>query len=344
VSRPAADFASRLRSAIAVACVGETMAMLTPHTQGPLEFGQDLSLSIGGAESNVAMYLADYGLPARWISRVGDDALGRVVVDRIASSGVDVSAVEVDPARPTGVYFKEPGPSGTRVYYYRRGSAATALTPTVLSNKAIATADVLHLTGITPALSGSCRELIEAAVFGDLPNDPLLSFDVNWRPSLWKDDGPETLLRFAQAADLVFVGADEARTLWDCTSPQDLRSLLPEPTVLVVKDGEVGATIMVGRKSLFVSALSVDVVEVVGAGDAFAAGFITGMLQGLDWSRQVRLGHLTAAAALRVRGDHGPVLQANDRLRLLAATEEEWTHARISEATQSASDPLLVLE
>lgn len=344
VSRPAAGFASRLRSATAVACVGETMAMLTPRTQGPLEFGQNLSLSIGGAESTVAMYLADYGVPARWISRVGDDALGRMVVNRIASSGVDVSAVEVDPARPTGVYFKEPGPSGTRVYYYRRGSAAAALTPRALSKMAIATADVLHITGITPALSDSCRELMEAAVFGHRPNDPLLSFDVNWRPSLWENDAPETLLRFARAADLVFVGTDEARGLWGCTSPADLRSLLPGPRVLVLKDGGVGTTLMVGHESLFVAALAVDVVEVVGAGDAFAAGFIAGMLQGLEWSRQVRLGHLTAAAALRVSGDHGPVLPTNHRLRLLAATEEEWAHATISEAVQPASDSLLVLE
>lgn len=344
MSRPAADFTSRLRSATAVASIGETMAMLTPHTHGPLEFGQSLTLSIGGAESNVAMYLADYGLPARWISRVGDDALGHMILNRIASSGVDVSAVEVDPARPTGVYFKEPGPSGTRVYYYRRGSAAAALTPSALSGRTIATADVLHITGITPALSDTCRELTEAALFGNLPNDPLLSFDVNWRPSLWKDDGPETLLRFAQAADLVFVGSDEARTLWGCTSPKDLRSLLPRPAVLVVKDGEVGATLMVGHESLFVGALTVDVVEVVGAGDAFAAGFIAGMLQGMDWSRQVRLGHLTAASALLVRGDHGPLLPADDRLRLLTATDEEWARAKISEATQFASAPLPVLE
>jgi 2-dehydro-3-deoxygluconokinase len=320
------------------------MAMLTPQPRGALEFGQNLTLAIGGAESNVAMYLADYGLPARWISRVGDDALGRMIVNRIASNGVDVSAVEVDPARPTGVYFKEPGPSGTSVYYYRRGSAAAALTPRTLSNEAIATADVVHLTGITPALSDGCRELIEAAVFGGLPNDPLLSFDVNWRPSLWDGDAPETLLRFARAADLVFVGSDEARGLWGCTGPHDLRSLLPEPTVLVLKDGGVGATLMVDHESLFISALTVDVVEVVGAGDAFAAGVITGMLQGLDWSRQVRLGHLTAVAALRVRTDHGPILPTDHRLRLLAATEEEWVHAKISGSDQPASDSLLVLE
>lgn len=345
MSRPVTELASRLRSANAVACVGETMAQLTPGTPGPLAFGQDLSLSIGGAESNVAMYLADYGLPARWISRVGDDALGHMVVNRVASNGVDVSAVEVDATRSTGVYFKERLGSGTRVYYYRRGSAAAALTPSALRTTAIATADVLHVTGITPALSDSCNQLMEAAVFGRLPNDPLLSFDVNWRPSLWEDGtAPDTLLRFAQAADLVFVGVDEAIELWGCTSPQDLRSLLPEPTVLVLKDGGVGATLMVGDDSLFVAALTVDVVDVVGAGDAFAAGLIAGMLRGMDWSHQIRLGHLTAAAALRVRGDHGPVLPRDDRLRLLAATQEEWARAKIPQADQAVSDPLPVLE
>jgi 2-dehydro-3-deoxygluconokinase len=185
---------------------------------------------------------------------------------------------------------------------------------------------------------------MEVAMFGHLPSDPLLSFDVNWRPSLWADDAASTLLRFARAADLVFVGADEARGLWDCTSPGDLRSLLPEPSVLVIKDGAVGATLMAGSDSLFVPALTVDVVEPVGAGDAFAAGVIAGMLQGMQPSRQVRLGHLTAAAALRVRDDHGPVLLREDRLRLLAATEEEWAHARISDAGRPVSDSLLIPE
>lgn len=345
MSRPVAEVASRLRSAKAVACVGETMAQLIPGTPGPLAFGQKLSVSIGGAESNVAMYLADYGLPARWISRVGDDALGHMVVNRVAASGVDVSAVEVDATRPTGVYFKEQLGSGTRVYYYRRGSAAAALTPGALRTTAIATADILHVTGITPALSDSCNQLMEAAVFGRLPNDPLLSFDVNWRPSLWEDAAaPDTLLRFARAADLVFVGADEARGLWGCTSLQGLRALLPDPAVLVLKDGGVGVTLMAGDESLFVAALTVDVVEVVGAGDAFAAGLMAGMLRGMDWAHQIRLGHLTAAAALRVSGDHGPILPRDHRLRLLAATEDEWARAKIPQADEPASDPLLVLE
>ena len=302
------DFAGRrLTASSAVACVGETMALLTPHASGALAYGQDLTLTMGGAESNVAMYLAEYGGNARWVSLLGDDALGRIILERVARSGVDVAGVELVASGATGVYFRELTTTSRRVHYYRKGSPASRLGPETLLLPQVATADVLHLTGITPALSDSCLALTEQALLQRADHDPLVTFDVNWRPSLWNEDPADLLLRLARVAHGVFVGADEAAGLWGCRRPADIRELIPGPAFLVVKDGGRGVTVYRKADSVFVPSCKVEVVDVVGAGDAFAAGFLIGMLRGLDVVGQATLGHRTAAAALRVIGDHGPL-------------------------------------
>jgi 2-dehydro-3-deoxygluconokinase len=312
----------------AVACVGETMVSFI------LDGTDSAVLDTAGAESNVAMYLADHGIDARWVSRLGDDAFGRRVLRHVSAAGVDVSGVRTDPARPTGLLFKDPaGDGSTRVSYYRHGSAASAMGPDILDEEAMRTAGLWHLTGITPALSASCRDLVRAALSGDRR----VSFDVNYRPALWREPPGEPLRELAQAADIVFVGLDEARALWGDSlhAPNDVRLVLPAPRILVVKDGPRAATafrrataacdadahVADARDGVTcdavtcdavtcVPALAVDVVEPVGAGDAFAAGFLAGLLRGEPTERCLRLGHVTAASALSVTGDHGPLPNA----------------------------------
>lgn len=320
-----------------VACVGETMVSLFPAHGGAIDAADTLALDTAGAESNVAMYLADHGVEARWVSRLGDDAFGRRIRRRLSASGVDVSAVRTDPTRPTGLLFKSPeDPSmngGTRVFYYRRGSAASGMGPEALDEDAVRNAGLWHFTGITPALSPSCRGLIEAAL--SAVDRPAISFDVNFRPAVWSEhfasgdpeESPARLLRrFAEAADVVFVGLDEAQELWGdgLRDPSDVRALIPTPRILVVKDGARVATAFFSSTHVSVPARSVAVVEPVGAGDAFAAGFLAGLLKGEPVTRCLRLGHVTAASALSVPGDHGPLPPKAELDRLLAASSEEW--------------------
>ncbi|MFD0022093.1 sugar kinase [Streptomyces sp. NPDC058382] len=311
-----------------VTCIGETMAALVPEPPAPLEGAGQLGVRIAGAESNVAMYLADHGVPARWVSALGDDPFGRRIRGEVAACGVDVSGVRTDPHRPTGLLVKDPGPDGTRVHYYRRGSAASALAPDLLDDDAVRSAGLIHLSGITPALSESCRELVAALLEPTADERPCpVSFDVNHRPALWTDGtAAAVLLGFARRADIVFVGLDEAQALWGegLGDAADVRALLPEPGVLVVKDGGRAATAFDGARVHTVPAPRVEVVEPVGAGDAFAAGFLAGLLRGEDTVRSLRLGHLTAGAALRVTGDHGP-LPGRDRVAaLLDVAPGEW--------------------
>jgi 2-dehydro-3-deoxygluconokinase len=284
------------------------------------------------------VYLADHAVRARWVSRLGDDAFGRRIARTIGAAGVDLSGVTLDPARPTGLLFKDPrpsdaaGPSGTRVTYYRRDSAASAMGPHLLDDRALRTANLWHLTGITPALSASCLALARAALGltrSAATSRPAISFDVNYRPALW-DEPPGGLLRqLADAADIVFVGLDEAAALWGAAvrEPADVRALLPNPRIVVVKDAAVGAAAFHPGGTAHVPSLRVEVVEPVGAGDAFAAGFLAALLGGCDAVRCLRSGHLTAASALAVTGDHGPLPDAAARERLLTADEATWVTA-----------------
>ncbi|WP_431944972.1 sugar kinase [Actinacidiphila sp. bgisy167] len=313
-----------------VVCVGETMAALAPTPLGPLDDADLLRVDIAGAESNVALFLADHGIPARWVSAVGDDPFGRRVRARIAAGGVDVTGVRTDPARPTGLLLKDPGEDGTRVHYHRAGSAASALTADVLDDPALTGAALVHLSGITPALSPGCHALVEQALRPDRPWP--VSFDVNHRPALWTGRSAADVLRpLADRADIVLVGLDEAQALWGerITDARSVRELLPGPGVLVVKDGSRAATAFTGNDAHSVPALTVRVVEPVGAGDAFAAGFLSGLLRSLPVERALRLGHLTAASALRVAADHGPLPEPAVLASLLEADDETWRAATI---------------
>jgi len=315
-------------SASAVLCLGESMALFVPAEDGPPDEVVTWTRTVGGAESNVACQLASLGLRASWVSAVGDDAFGRAVVSYVESAGVDVSGVLVDATRPTGLYVKESDASGSPVRYYRRGSAASGMGPSMLDRLSFDGVRVVHTSGITPALSDTCHALMSALVAS--PRDHLLSFDLNWRPRLWTDRDPAVLRSLAAAADIVFVGADEAAAVWGVGTPEEIRAFLPEPATLVVKQGAEGATLVEGDSVLFQPALRVDVVEPVGAGDAFAAGFLAATLAGWSPRRRLRAGHLQAASALRTHHDVGPPLPEPLVAALLDATEDEWAAAHVT--------------
>jgi 2-dehydro-3-deoxygluconokinase len=306
------------------------MVTFLPSRPGRLADVPSFDRAIGGAESNVACMLAAAGHRVRWAGRVGADGFGDHLVETIGGYGVDVSAVRRDPARPTGVYFRTAGDRATdahEVAYYRAGSAASAMSTATMDLAAVRAGRVLHLSGITAALSADCLELMRELT-ARRPGRPLVSFDVNHRPGLWRDpaDAPRVLLGLARGADLVFVGEDEA---WDLGGPEAVRAALPEPEVLVVKQGGTGAVAFHGRHATSVPALRVDVTAAVGAGDAFAAGFLSATLRGLPVRDRLRHGHLWAAAALTVPGDLAPPPARDLADRLAALDEEAWGRLRL---------------
>jgi 2-dehydro-3-deoxygluconokinase len=280
-----------------VLSIGETMALVVPTRAERVEVAREFRIETGGAESNVACHLAAAGRRAAWLSALGDDALGRRVRTRLDRAGVDTSRVRLDPAAPTGLYVKDPGAG---VIYYRRGSAASGLSPEDLTRVAWDDVRVVHLSGITPALSRSCHALVHAAIDAARAHGALVSFDVNHRPALWPDGATAAtvIAEAAKRADIVWTGRDEAAALWDTRTADDVRRLFPETPHLIVKDAEIEAVEFSHGERTAVPARRVDVVEPVGAGDAFAAGWLDGLLGGVDAAQRLERGHAFAARAL----------------------------------------------
>lgn len=292
-----------------ILCVGEALISLTPPVGTPLQEASDLLISTGGAEVNVAAHLARLGVPTRFAGKVGDDPFGVRLRQTLAELGVDTRYLEVDPDRPTGLYLKDANGSGTTMRYYRSTSAATSYRH--VPDEALDDVKHIHLTGITPALSDDCRELVE-----DLLARPHVrtSFDVNYRSALWGvAEAADILQSLAEQADIVFVGLDEAGDVWGCRTVDDVRRLLPQPSELVVKDGAREAVAFTGSQVVRVPAPIIEVVEPVGAGDAFAAAYLAARHHGRDPEDALRWGHALAGAVLQVLGDHGVAM---DRTRL----------------------------
>ncbi|MGH4033897.1 sugar kinase [Actinomycetota bacterium Odt1-20B] len=306
------------------------MVTFLPSCPGRLADVPSFERGIGGAESNVACVLAAAGHRTRWVSRVGADGFGDHLVEAVAAYGVDTSAVRRDPDRPTGIYFRTAGDRATdahEVAYYRAGSAASAMSTESVPDAALRSGRVLHLSGITPALSADCLDLVRH-LCARPARGSLLSFDVNHRPGLWPDGGERVLLDLARGADLVFVGEDEAADAWGVTGgPDAVRAALPEPRLLVVKRGAAGAVAFDGDGDdtrYEEPAPRVDVVAAVGAGDAFAAGFLSATLRGLPVAQRLRHGHLMAAAALTVPGDLATPPARDHADRLAALDADAW--------------------
>ncbi|MFE7456373.1 sugar kinase [Streptomyces sp. NPDC057554] len=364
MSGPAAGTARAATTTTDVVCLGESMVTFLPSQPGRLADVPSFGRGIGGAESNVACALAAAGHRVAWVGRVGADGFGDHLVETISGYGVDTSAVRRDPARPTGIYFRTAADRGTgmhEVAYYRAGSAASAMSPENMPYEHLLAGRVLHLSGITAALSADCLALLRDLT-APRAGRPLVSFDVNHRPHLWRDGDASVLLELARRCDLVFVGEDEAEETWGIVGAEAVREALPEPSVVVVKRGSAGATVFSsgrhpGARSANaegadtaptaptapaspavafgpdtvtdVPALRVDVVAAVGAGDAFAAGFLSATLRDLPVRDRVRHGHLMAAAALTAPGDLADPPARDHADRLVALDDGAWGRLRL---------------
>ena len=328
-------------------CVGEGLVVLVARDAGPLAEAGVFDRSAGGAEVNVAGVLAGYGISSAWVSKVGDDGFGRYLVRSVAERGIDVDAVAVDGTRRTGIYVKERGgttgaeddlgPGVSRMHYYRQDSAASAMDPQFLAEPGVkqllATADLVHVTGITPALSPTATAMTMG--LAGRPRRALVSFDVNYRPALWGDrsaQAPEILAEIMSSVDVAFLGADEGLAVWGIEDADQLRARFPEPRHLIVKNGGGRVTVFDGTDRLDVPALQVQVVEQIGAGDAFAGGYLTGLLRGLDAGQRTRLAHLSAAAALTTHSDHASIVWDDAVQRAIVCSDREWAGLQVGPA------------
>ncbi|QYX82858.1 sugar kinase [Streptomyces akebiae] len=287
---------------------GETMAALRAH--GALRLGGSLGLSVAGAESNVAIGLARLGHRVRWAGRVGADELGALVLRTLRAEGVDTDfAVTDDTSRPTGLLLTEPRLGTlTRVSYYREGSAGSAVAPDDVLLALASGARVLHLTGITPALGPSAAEAVLAAARAARESGVTVCLDVNHRSRLWTSERARTALRpVLDHTDLLIASEDELPLVHEAPGAGESEAvhgvLAAGVSEVIVKRGAHGATVFTADGATDRAAREVDAVDLVGAGDAFVAGYLSGLLDGADIPGRLHRAVTTAAFAVATRGD-----------------------------------------
>lgn len=293
---------------------GEAMALFVADAPGPLtEVGQ-FHRRLAGADNNVAIGLSRLGFPVKWLSRVGTDSLGRYIRQALEAEGVDCGYLLEDPAHATGLMFKERAVGGAdpRVEYYRRGSAASQMSPLDADRVDMGGLRHLHATGITPALSAGCRELSAYLMTEARRHGASVSFDPNLRPSLWPSENEmrETLNALAAHAHWVMPGLAEARILTGRDSPDEIAAYYLDlgARCVIIKLGPEGSYyrgVLDGREERFIlPGFQVrEVIDTVGAGDAFAVGVISALLDGLPARTAVRRGNLLGSEAIKVVGD-----------------------------------------
>lgn len=288
--------------------LGETMVALTAQANRPLAYGGALEMRIAGAESNTAIGMCKLGHTASFISRLGDDSFGQYVLRMLRAEGVDTSAIRLDPEHPTGLMVKEALP-GTRtaVHYYRTGSAASHMTPDDLPEERIRRGAILHLTGITPVLSESCRRTVFAAAEIAASAEVPISFDPNIRKKLWKNADHAPMIRdLAARSHYLLIGLEEAEVLYGSREISRIASRVFSASsvrILAVKNGAQGAWLCDGSRTLSLPPADCFPVDPTGAGDAFNAGLLAGILDGESLENCGAQAAIAGAKATETSGD-----------------------------------------
>lgn len=301
-------------SAPEILAFGEAMTLFVADHPGELAEVERFQRRLAGADTNVAIGLSRLGFHVGWLSRVGADGFGTYLRRALEAEGLDCRHLRVDPEHPTGLVFKERALEGAdpRVEYFRRGSAASHLAPTDAEGVDFSALRHLHATGIPPALSASCRELSEAMLERARQAGASLSFDPNLRPSLWSSEAEmrDTLNALAVRTDWVLPGLAEGRLLTGRDTPEAIADFYLErgAKAVIIKLGPEGSYyrghLGDGLESLTVPGMPVaEVVDTVGAGDGFAVGVISALLDGRSPREALRRGNLIGSLAVQVVGD-----------------------------------------
>jgi dehydrogluconokinase len=292
-----------------ILCFGETMTMFVAEQTGDLATVELFRKRIAGADSNVAIGLARLGFDVAWLSRVGADSLGRFVVDTLQNEGLDCSHVSVDTQFPTGFQFKGREDHGRdpAVEYFRKGSAASHMGIGDLSERLLAASHV-HATGIVPALSDSCHALSRHVMREMRGRGRSVSFDPNLRPGLWASQAQmiTSINALAALADWVLPGLAEGQLLTGYQRPEDIAAFYLDQgsEMVAIKLGPQGAYYRTAQDQAYVAGCPVEnVVDTVGAGDGFAVGVISALLEIRGVADAVARGNWIGSRAVQSQGD-----------------------------------------
>jgi 2-dehydro-3-deoxygluconokinase len=292
-----------------VVTFGEAMALFIADQVGELHRVEHFTRNLAGAETNVAIGLARLGYRVGWVSKVGDDSFGKYILETLQSENVDTTRVVVDDQHPTGFQLKSKAISGDpEVQYFRKNSAASKISLHDFDDVYFTSARHLHMTGIPPALSTTAREFAQHAMTVMKSARRTVSFDPNLRPQLWsnQDEMIRVINSFAVQADWVLPGISEGQILTGFSEPRDIAAFYLDKGVklVAIKLGPKGAYYRTATEEKEVTGFPVkQVIDTVGAGDGFAVGLISGILDGVSLMEAVIRGNAIGALAVMTPGD-----------------------------------------
>ncbi len=297
--------------ALDVITIGEAMAMFVATNTGELSAVDHFIKRVAGAELNVATGLARLGLKVGWVSRVGNDSFGHFVLDTLKKEGIETAGVTLDDRYPTGFQLKSKVTDGTDpiVEYFRKGSAASHLSVEDFNPIWFTAARHLHLSGVAAALSASSYALLDHAAGAMKAAGKTISFDPNLRPVLWKSEAEmvEKLNHLAFQADWVLPGVKEGQILTGEKTPEGIADFYLNRGVkaVILKTGADGAWFKTadGEQGAVAAIKVENVVDTVGAGDGFAVGVVSALLEGKTLQQAITRGNIIGSLAIQVQGD-----------------------------------------
>lgn len=322
-----------MSAAVDLLTFGESMVSL--RSTGPLSAGGSLNMHVAGAESNVAVGVSRLGHSVAWAGVVGADPHGEYILRQLRSEGIGTQC-RVDGARSTGVMFLEQRTADlTRAFYYRAGSAGSTLNREDVDRALSACPRVLHLTGITAALSPEARQAVEYAAGRAAAEGIVVSLDVNYRSRLWsREEARAVLAPLVRHADILIASDDELDLAASGTSSgghsDDAETALAASLLeqgigeVVVKRGAAGAGVHTASGRFEAPALTVTSIDTVGAGDAFTAGYLSALLDGEDVAGRLQRGSTMGAFAVSTAGDWEG-LPSRDELAMLGTAASGTT-------------------
>ena len=311
-----------------IVTLGETMIRLTPPLLQRLEQTKTFDIEVGGSESNLAVGLARLGINVAWISRLTNNALGRIIANELRGYGVDVSHVIWTENDRVGVYFLEEGkaPRGNQVIYDRADSAMSRIALGDLPQGLFQPnqAKILHVSGITLALSDSASKTVYQAVEWAKAAGWQISFDINYRAKLWAaDEAVAGCDALAQMADMLFMPFRDAQYLYQAPDNIEqalyhLRERYSHPNIMLTNGGEGASGLAMDGTVYHQRAFTAEAVGRVGGGDAFVAGFLYGYLTHETVAKGLLWGTAAAAHKYSTPGDI-PLFTHDELVQLLAS-------------------------
>lgn len=292
-----------------VITIGDAMIAMCPREKGPIIFSDTFKRKVGGAELNVAIGCARLGLKVGFISRLGNDDFGKYILKTVRGEDVDISEVKLVDGYQTSVYFREVLSDGSsRSFYYRENSPTSTIKCEELNEEYFKSAKILHITGVFPSIAKNNQEIILEAIKLAKKNNLIISFDPNIRLKMWtKEEAKSYIEKVLPYVDIILVGDEEIEILLGDTNIENAIKTFHGYGIgkVVVKKGAKGAIGSDGNSIYEVDAIKPKaLVDTVGAGDGFAAGFLTALCKDKNFKECVEFGNAVGSLVVSVEGDN----------------------------------------